>query len=425
MHYIDTKYFNYRNNILYCEDVDVRKLAEEFGTPLYIYSKKYFTDVYNNFTEAFKDVPHKIFYAVKANFNLNVMKIFTDLGSNLDVNSAGELYRALRVINDPKRIILSGVGKTDEEIRLALEKDILLLKAESLQEIEVINEIAGKMHKIAPVAIRVNPDVKPETHPYISTGQKESKFGIDNAEAMEIYKDYKKFKNIEFTGMDMHIGSQIKKVDPFVEATERMSEMFLELKSFGVPLEHLDMGGGYAERYLDEEIFTLKELADSLAPIYKKMDCDVFFEPGRSFTGNGGVLISKVLYTKKKYDKSIIVCDAAMTDLLRPSIYGAYHHIQPVVKQKENEDIVADIVGPVCESGDFLAQKREIESCDRGDLISAMTAGAYGMAMSSNYNGRRRGPEIIVDGDSYYVTRGRETYDHLMFDEAIVDDLHK
>lgn len=417
-------YFTYKDNKLYCDAVPVAKIADEFGTPVYIYSKKFFTEKYNEFRDAFKDVNHTIFYATKSNFNLNVMKIFADLGSGIDVNSAGELFRALKLGIDPKKLLLTGVGKTADEIKMGLENNVLMIKAESLGEVYLINKIAEETGKIAPVAIRVNPDVDAQTHPYISTGLAENKFGISSKDALDMFVECSKLPNIKLTGIDMHIGSQITKVSPYAEAVAKLADLFNQIRAKGINLKHFDIGGGMGIVYKDETPFSPYELAEKLLPIFKKLDCEIMFEPGRSLTANGGILLTEVLYTKKNLKKNFIVVDAAMTDLLRPSIYGAYHHIQPE-SLSGSEDIKADVVGPVCESGDFLGKDRNISKCEPGELLAIMSAGAYGMAMASNYNARRRPPEIIVDGNNYYLTRSRESFDHLLWDEKIVDELHK
>ena len=396
----------------------LNKIAEQFGTPTYVYSKKFFTDRYKEFDEAFKDIKHKIFFALKSNFNLSVIKLFSELGAGLDVNSEGEFYRAHNAGISPQKMIFSGVGKTVEEIKLGIEKEVIMLKAESVEEIYVINEIAKSLGKIAPVAIRVNPDVDAETHPYISTGLAENKFGVGTEDALSIFREFKNLSNIKFTGIDMHIGSQITKVTPYVSAVEKLAELFFQLKSEGLQLEHFDMGGGIGVVYKDENPFPIKDLANAVIPILQKLDCEVFFEPGRFLTANGGVLLTKILYTKKNHGKNFIVVDGAMTDLLRPSIYGAYHHIQPVDKNEGAKEITTDIVGPVCESGDFLAKKRDFVECKRNDHLAVMSGGAYGMAMASNYNGRRRPAEILIDGDKISVVRSRETFDYLLFDEV-------
>jgi diaminopimelate decarboxylase len=417
MHYFESDYFTYKNNNLFCEDVPLPQITAKYGTPTYIYSKNFFIDRYNELNEAFKDIKHTIFYACKSNFNLNVIKTFADLGSGVDVNSEGELLRALKAGVNPKKIIFSGVGKTSEEIKIGIENDVLMLKAESVEEVHLINQIASSLGKIAPTALRVNPDVDAETHPYISTGLAENKFGIESKIALELFKENKSLKNIKFVGIDMHIGSQITKTAPFISAAEKLSELYLQVKSEGIMLEHFDVGGGIGISYNNENTFSLTELASSLKPILNKLNGDIFFEPGRFLTANGGILATKVLYTKKNHDKNFIVVDGAMNDLLRPSIYGAYHHIQPVQKHKDRKNIETDIVGPVCESGDFLAKKREFAESKHGEYLAVMSAGAYGMTMASNYNTRRRPAEVLVDGNNFKLIRSRESFEHLFFDE--------
>lgn len=419
MQFSNSSNFKYKNNELWCDNVLVKKIVDEVGSPVYIYSKKFFVEQYKAFANAFNDIPNTIFYAAKSNFNLNVIKTFVDLGSGVDVNSEGELKRALLAGADPKKIILTGVGKSINEIRLGLQKDLLIIKAESEEELELINFIAGEMNKVAKVAIRVNPDVDARTHPYISTGLSENKFGIDSKSAADLFLNKERFKNIAFKGIDMHIGSQITSIKPFAEAVEKLAQIYFELRKNGLKLEHFDIGGGIGVKYANEETFSISDYAAVILPILKKLDCHILFEPGRFLTANGGILVSQVLYTKKNGDKNFIVIDAAMNDLLRPSIYGAYHHIQPIELQPNREEIMADIVGPVCESGDFLARKRKIMESKRGEYLAIMSTGAYGMVMSSNYNARRRPPEVLVDNDISSVVRGRETYEHLLFDEKI------
>ncbi len=425
MELFNSDYFTYKENDLFCEDVPVKKIIEELGTPTYIYSQKFFIDRYTEFTEAFKDVSHTIFYAVKSNFNLNVIRTFIEQGSGVDVNSEGELMRALKAGADPKKIILTGVGKTANEIKLGLEHGLLMIKAESEEEVYLINEIAASLNKTAHVAIRVNPDVDPQTHPYISTGLSENKFGIDSEAAMKLFLSEKELKNIKFTGIDMHIGSQITSVNPFVAAVDKLSEVYFNLKAEGIKLEHFDIGGGIGIVYHNEKPFSFKDLAEAIVPKLKKLECDIFFEPGRSLTANGGILVGEVLYTKINHDKNFIIVDTAMNDLLRPSIYGAYHHVQPLKLDKNKEDIIVDVVGPVCESGDFIAKNRSITESKRGDFLAVMSAGAYGMAMASNYNVRRRPAEVMVNGSEFKIIRSRENFDYLLFDEKIIPELHK
>ncbi len=420
MHYLETEYIKYKNNHLFVEELKVEDLAKEFETPLYIYSKNHFIKQYKDFENAFKNVNHKIFYAMKANFNLSVINTFVKLGSGVDANSEGELFRALKAGADPSKIILTSVGKTKNEIKLGLEHNVLMIKAESEEEIELINRIAAELNKVARVAIRVNPDVDAKTHPYISTGLSSNKFGVDSKTALTIYRRRKDFSNIQFTGIDMHIGSQITSIDPFVEAVQKLSELYFEIEKDGLKLSHFDIGGGIGVNYNDEKLFTVDEFAEKTIPLFKKLNCEIIFEPGRFLTANGGILITEVLYNKKNGNKDFIVIDAAMNDLLRPSIYQAYHNVQPLEKFNARKEITADVVGPVCETGDYFTRDRKITEMKSGEFLSVMSSGAYGMVMSSNYNGRRRPAEILVDGDKCSLIRSRETFEHLIWDEKII-----
>ena len=420
MKYLTTDQINYQNSKLFIEDSDVAEITDQFGTPIYIYSKQHFTDQYSLFTNAFRTIKHKIFYAMKANSNISVVSTFLKLGAGIDANSEGELYRAFKAKALPQNIILTSVGKTKDEIKLALEKDILLIKAESEEEVELINKIAGSMNKTAKVAVRVNPDVDPVTHPYISTGLSANKFGVDIATALKIYKRRNEFSNIMFTGIDMHIGSQITKPVPFYEAISKLSDLFFRIRSEGLVLKHFDIGGGIGVSYNDEKSFPINELADRIIPLLKKLECEIIFEPGRFLTANGGILVTEVLYNKKNGNKNFIVVDAAMNDLLRPSIYQTYHHIQPVNLNSDRDIMTADIVGPVCESGDYFAKDRKIPETRSGEHLAIMSSGAYGMVMSSNYNARRRPAEVLVDGNTFSLIRSRETLEHLVWDEKII-----
>ncbi len=417
MKLFDSNYFTYKNSKLYCDEILIEDILRAVGTPVYIYSKKFFVERFKEFDEAFKEIPHTIFYASKANFNLSVIKTFYDLGAGIDVNSEGEMYRALKAGGDPKRMIMSGVGKTRNEIQLALDKNILMIKVESEEELELIDEIAETCGKKAEVAIRVNPNVDAKSHPYISTGLMQNKFGINSADAIRIYKNEKKYKHLNFGGIDMHIGSQITSLSPLVEAVEKLSQIYFEIKSAGIKLKHFDVGGGIGVKYNDENPFSYFDYAEAILPTLKKLDCDIFFEPGRTLTANGGILSTEALYTKNNNDKNFIIVDAAMNDLLRPSIYGAYHHVQPINLNEKEKNIFADVVGPVCETGDFIAKNIEISKCSKGDKLAIMSAGAYGMTMASNYNARRRAPEVMVDVNKFKIIRSRETLEHLIFDE--------
>ena len=417
MNYLETEFINYKNRELFVEDLKVKELAEKFGTPLYIYSQTHFINQFKDFENAFRDINHKIFYAMKANFNLSVINTFIKLGSSIDANSEGEFYRALKTGILPSKIILTSVGKTKNEIKLGIEKNVLMIKAESEEEVELINKIAGELGRTASVAIRVNPDVDAKTHPYITTALSKNKFGVDSKTALSIYKRRKKLKNIKFTGIDMHIGSQITSISPFVEAVKKLSELYFELKDDGLHLQHFDVGGGIGVGYNNEKSFTIEEFAQKTIHLFKKLNCEIIFEPGRFLTANGGILVTEVLYNKKNGKKNFIIVDAAMNDLLRPTIYQAYHHIQPLKKFQGRGDLTADIVGPVCESGDYFAKDRKITKSKSGEFLAIMSSGAYGMVMSSNYNARRRPAEILVNGKKYSVIRSRETFDHLIWDE--------
>lgn len=417
MEYFNSEYFTYKDKLLYCEDVPLEDIADKFGTPVYIYSKKFLLDRVKEFDEAFRDVKHNIFYACKSNFNLSVIKTLVDAGCGVDVNSEGELFRALKAGTRNDKIIFSGVGKTVEEIKSCLKNNLLMIKAESLQELQLINEAAKSMNIIAPASIRVNPDVDAATHPYISTGLAENKFGINAEQTFKIITENKELTNIKFVSIDMHIGSQITTVAPYTEAVEKLAELYFKLFEKGIKLKHIDLGGGIGIPYKNEKTFKVKELADAIKPVLIKLGCDIFFEPGRFMTANSGILLSRVLYTKNNSHKKFVVVDAAMNDLLRPSIYGSYHHIQPVKITEGRDEIIADIVGPVCESGDFLAKDRKLTGSIQGEYVAVMSAGAYGMPMASNYNARRRPAEVMVDGSNFKLIRSRETFEHLIYDE--------
>jgi diaminopimelate decarboxylase len=420
MNYFETEFIRYENNQLYVEEVSAEELIKKFGTPLYVYSRNHFINQYKKFDTAFKEIDHQIFFAMKSNFNLSVIDTFVKLGSGVDVNSEGELFRALKTNVSSNKIILTGVGKTKNEIRLGLEKNVLMIKAECEEEVELINKIAGEMNIVASVALRVNPDVDAQTHPYISTGLSKNKFGIDTETAMSIYRRRNQFRNIQFTGIDMHIGSQITSIEPFLEAISKMSEMYFTLKSEGLNLKHFDIGGGIGVEYNSEKSFSIEEFASKTISLFKKLDCKILFEPGRFLTANGGILLTEVLYNKRNGNKKFVIVDAAMNDLLRPTIYQAYHHIQPITKFENRDDLSADIVGPVCETGDYFARDREISETKSGEYLAVMSAGAYAMTMASNYNARRRAPEIIIDGEKIIIARSRETFEHLLWDEKII-----
>jgi len=409
--------FKYRDQELYCEGVPVEKIAREVGTPVYIYSASTIRNHYRVIDRAFKAIPHIICFAVKANSNLSILRLLASEGSGADIVSGGELYRALKAGIDPDKIVFAGIGKTEEEIRFALESDILMFNVESSLELKKINEIASSMGRKAPVALRVNPDIDPKTHPYIATGLKKSKFGIDISRALEEYETASHLSNIEIVGIHKHIGSQITEVEPFVAAMERIINLAERLEEKGIKIRYIDAGGGLGIRYKEEEPPHPEELGQALVPLLKDRGWTVIFEPGRVIVGNGGILVTRVLYLKESPVKNFIIVDAGMNDLIRPSLYDAYHEIVHV-RKPDGKEIVADVVGPICESGDFLAKDRKILCPEPGDYLAVMSAGAYGFTMASNYNSRPRAAEVLVDGDQYRIIRKRETYEDLIRGEV-------
>jgi len=411
-------HFEYRDNELYCEDVTVNLIAEKVGTPFYLYSHATLKRHYEKFDQAFEGVSRLVCFSAKANTSLAVLTLFERLGSGLDIVSGGELYRGLKAGFSPDRIVYSGVGKHIDEIDFALNTGILMFNIESLEELELIDIRAGRLKKRAPVAIRVNPDVDPKTHPYISTGLKKNKFGIDSETAIEGYKAASKLKNVEIIGIDCHIGSQITEAQPFRDALKSLKELIHELKTMGIEIRYLDMGGGLGITYDDESPPDLHEYAGAIAEPIKDMDLQLILEPGRVIVGNAGVLITRVLYRKSGESKEFIIADAAMNDLMRPALYNAFHSIEPVVRSEETL-ITADVVGPICESSDFLAIDRPIANVKRGDLLAVMSAGAYGFVMSSNYCSRLRSAEVMVQGDQFHVIRVRQSYEDLVDGESI------
>ena len=411
-------FFKYKNNELFAEDVPVRKLAERYGTPLYVYSHATLLRHFRAYDDAFDGYPHIICFAVKANSNLAILRLFAKNNGGADIVSGGELFRALKAGISPKRIVYAGVGKTDDEIRFALRSKILMFNVESEAELRRINEVAGKMKTKAPVALRINPDIDPQTHPYISTGLKKHKFGIPIEDAIEYYKSASRLKNISIVGIHKHIGSQITKVSPFVDALKRILLLIDELNAQGVNIKYLDMGGGLGIPYKDEEPPVPKDLAKNILPLLNGRKMTLIMEPGRSIVGNAGILVTKTLYLKQGHEKEFIIVDAGMNDLMRPSLYGAYHGIIPLKKYKR-ADTFADVVGPICESGDFLAKEREMTGVRQGEYLAVMSAGAYGFSMSSNYNSRPRPAEVMVKGRKHFLVRGRETYKTLVDGEKI------
>ena len=411
-------FFSYKGNELYAEDVPVRALAEKYGTPLYIYSYKTLLRHFKSYDEAYKDFPHIVCYALKANTNAAVLRLLAKNGCGADIVSGGELFRAMKAGIPSEKIVYAGVGKTEDEIRSALKAKILMFNVESEDELREIDRVAGRMRTKAPVALRINPDIDAKTHPYISTGMREHKFGISIDNALENYRLASRLKNIRVVGVQKHIGSQITKITPFVDALKRILVLLDELNRRKFDIKYLDIGGGLGITYADEKPPVPADIANKLLPIINGRNITLLMEPGRSIVGNAGILVTKVLYLKKGEGKEFVIVDAGMNDLMRPSLYDAYHHIVPVARKKRNM-IKTDIVGPICESGDFLAKGRKIEKVNRGEYLSVMSAGAYGMSMSSNYNSRPFVAEVMVNGKTHSLIRKRGSYEDLIRNENI------
>lgn len=411
-------HFNYKGNELYAEEVAVKDIVAQVGTPVYIYSHATLERHYRAMDEAFAAVPHTICYSMKANSNLAVLKTFFGLGGGVDIVSGGELHRALVAGVEPAKVVYSGVGKKDDEIEYALNTGILMFNVESEEELERIDLVAGRLGKKAGIAIRVNPDVDPETHPYITTGLKKAKFGINIERSLEQYKRAAAMANLDVIGIDCHIGSQLTKVSPFVDTVKKLKRLIAGLRESGIDIRYFDLGGGLGITYSDEAPPLPAEYGEAITAETRDLGLHLLFEPGRNLVGNAGIMVGKCLYTKRGEEKNFVIVDAAMNDLARPSLYGSYHGVQAVRKDQEGS-IVADIVGPICESGDFLAKDREMPAFRQGDLIAFMSAGAYGFAMSSNYNSRPRAAEVMVKGASFEVVRERERIEDLVRGERI------
>ena len=416
-------HFEYRNGEMFAEQVPLKRIAQEVGTPAYVYSLATLKRHYKVFDQAFAKAPHIVCFSVKANSNLALLRAFAKEGSGFDIVSGGELFRALKVGADPKKIVFSGVGKKKEEIEYALKSGILMFNVESEHELSVLNEIACGIGKKAPISLRVNPDVDPQTHPYISTGMKKAKFGVDIKKSLETYKKALSLQNIDVVGVDCHIGSQLTSLTPFVDALAKVREyldrvLAGEMKKEGAQIRYLDLGGGLGIQYHDETPPLPEEYAKAIIQGLEGLDITLILEPGRVIVGNAGVLLTEVQYLKETETKKFVIVDGGMNDLIRPALYGSYQAIQPVVETKA-DTIVADVVGPICESGDFFAKDREIARPQRGDLLAVMSAGAYGFTMASNYNSHPKPPEVLVDGDQYYIVRKRESLDDLINGEMI------
>ena len=420
-------HFIYKDNELYCESVAIADIAEAVGTPFYLYSTATLTHHFTTFDKSFAELPHLTCFAVKSCSNLAVLRLFSTLGGGADIVSGGELYRSLKAGVDPRRIIYSGVGKTEDELRYGLVSGILMFNVESEQELEKLQQVAKEQELVAPVSFRVNPDVDPKTHAYISTGLAKNKFGIPIEQAENVYLRAREMSHIKILGVSCHIGSQLTEISPFTEALNKVKQFIFRLETLGIPIEFLDLGGGLGVRYLDEKPPHPQEYARALKEEMEGLKCTLILEPGRVIVSNAGILISEVLYTKQTQAKKFIIVDAAMNDMARPSLYDAHHDILPVTRksgQKTDETLeVADVVGPICETSDFLAKDRQLPVLVQGDLLAVMTSGAYGFTMSSNYNSRPRAAEVLVKDDQFYVIRERENYETLIRDENIPDYL--
>ncbi len=411
--------FYYKRGELYCDKVRVGKILKKTGTPAYIYSHKTFVEHLVKLQKAFRSVKPLICYSVKANSNLAVLRALVKKGAGLDIVSGGELFRARKVKCQGRKIVYAGVGKTAAEIRDAIKARILLFNVESIPELEQINAIAKKMRKKVNVSLRINPNVDPHTHEYITTGKAETKFGIDFEKAREIFKGAQRLTHAQVSGIHVHIGSQIETGEPFVEAFQKIVDFIGELEESGTRIKFLNLGGGLGAVYSDENPQTAEEFARKVLPIFKKSKCQLIFEPGRFIAANSGILATQVIYVKETDVKKFAIVDAGMNDFIRPAFYGAFHHIWPIVKNEKAPVWIYDVVGPICESGDFFAKDRELSAMRAGDHLAVMSTGAYGFTMASNYNSRPRACEVMVKGGTFKVVRKRETYQDLVRGERV------
>ena len=413
--------FHYQNGELFAEDVSLRDIAQHYGSPCYVYSRAYLEQRFTEYSDALQGQDHLVCYAVKANSNIAVLNVLARLGAGFDIVSVGEMERVLAAGGQADRVVFSGVGKTAEEMRRALEVGIYCFNVESEAELERLNEVAGEFGSKAPVSIRVNPDVDANTHPYISTGLRDNKFGIDIARAPAVYARAASLEHLDVKGVDCHIGSQLTDTSPFLDTVDRLLALLDELAAQGIQIKHLDLGGGLGVRYRDE---VPPSTADYIAAIRQRLGdraVKLMFEPGRSIAANAGVLLTKVEFLKLNPHKNFAIIDAAMNDMLRPSLYQAWMDLLPVSPRSDGEARLYDVVGPVCETGDFLAKDRELR-IESGDLLALASSGAYGFTMSSNYNSRGRAAEVMVDGDQHYLIRARETVADLMRGEAVLPE---
>ncbi|WP_143870487.1 diaminopimelate decarboxylase [Catenovulum sediminis] len=413
-------FFNYKNQQLFAEDVAVANIAEEFNTPCYIYSRSAIEQNWQAFDKAAGQHPHLVCYAVKANSNLGVLNVMARMGSGFDIVSGGELARVIEAGGDPAKVVFSGVGKTEAEIEYALEAGILCFNVESQPELDRINKVAAELDKKAPISIRVNPDVDAKTHPYISTGLKANKFGIERERALEVYQYAASLSHLDVQGIDCHIGSQLTDVQPFIDALDKVLLLIDELKAVGIEVKHLDVGGGLGVTYNDEIPPSVDEyVAALLSRLTDRPALKLIFEPGRSIMANAGILVTEVEFIKQGEEKNFAIIDAAMNDLIRPSLYEAWQNIVPVDQSLERDAAIYDIVGPICETGDFLGKDRNLKIA-AGDLLAVRSSGAYGFTMASNYNSRCRAAELMVDGKSTHLVRAREQLTDLWKGETVL-----
>jgi len=415
--------FHYQDNELYCEEVPIQRIVRDVGTPCYIYSYRTLVRHFRAYDQAFGTIPHMIAYAMKANSNLAILRVMASEGSGADIVSGGELYRALKAGVPAAKIVFAGVGKSRSEIQEALKSDILMFNVESSGELLLINDVAGEMGLRARVALRINPDIDPKTHPYISTGLKKSKFGIGAERAIEEFKAASALPHIEVVGLHKHIGSQLTELTPFIDALKKVLRLIETLRSLGTDIRYLNIGGGLGITYSDERPPRPKDLAEALSPFLRDLKCQLIMEPGRSLVGNAGIMVTRVLYNKETEAKQFVIVDAAMNDLLRPSLYDAHHEIQPVCPIPGSPMTTVDVVGPICESGDFLAKDRKLTNTKSGDLLAVMSAGAYGFTMASNYNSRPRVPEVLIKDRHMHIIRAREEYEDLIRGEVVPEFL--
>lgn len=414
------QYFHYKKNKLYCEGVALKKLALEFGTPLYVYSQRTIVEHFLKLKKAFAKLNPLICYSVKANSNLSILNILIKAGAGLDIVSGGELYRAQKIKCNPDKIVYASVGKTRKEIVDAMKYGIFMFNVESVEELSEINAIAMKLKKKVNVALRINPDVTSKTHAYITTGKKGTKFGIDLEKAYKVFLNHGFYPGVRMVGVHVHIGSQITQAQPYIKALKKVKGFIAALAKNGIKIKYLNIGGGLGIIYNQEKPQTAQAFAQKIVPILSAMSVTLILEPGRFIVGNAGVLLTEIIYIKNSLGKTFYIVDAAMNDLVRPSLYGAYHNLLPLIKTNRSKQGVVDVVGPICETGDFIAKSRKIVEMNQGDFLSVMSVGAYGFTMASNYNSRARAAEILVKGKKTFVIRKREDYQDLVKKEVLV-----